>query len=75
MVSTFLMFVQRLQCLLQAKSEPSKVSPEGAKGLPSFFIIAQRLSAELPEEAWENWPSDYSKNLDYYLYEISEVRG
>ena len=30
--------------------------------------IAAKLMAEVPEEAWDNVPSDLSINVDHYLY-------
>jgi len=68
-VLTFLMFVQQqLQSSLQPQSETPESATDEAAPLPSFFATAQRLSAELPEEAWKDWPADFSINLDHYLY-------
>jgi hypothetical protein len=30
--------------------------------------IAAKLMADVPEEAWDNVPSDLSINVDHYLY-------
>ena len=68
-VLTLLMFVQQqLQSSLQPQPEVSEPPTDEAAPLPSFFATAQRLSAELPEEAWKDWPADFSINLDHYLY-------
>jgi hypothetical protein len=74
MVLMFLMFVQKqVQTSTQSQPEtPENISNE-SKQLPSFFVAAQRLSAELPEEAWKDWPADFSINLDHYLYGGSKV--
>lgn len=69
MVLMFLMFVQKqLQAPSQGQSDAPETIPEEPEKLPSFFITARQLSAELPEEAWKDWPSDFSINLDHYLY-------
>jgi hypothetical protein len=68
-VLMFLMFVQQqFQSSLQPQPEASEPPTDEAAPLPSFFATAQRLSAELPEEAWKDWPADFSINLDHYLY-------
>jgi len=73
-VLMFLMFVQQqLQSQLQSKPDTSETSATEAKELPSFFVAAQRLSAELPEEAWKDLPPDFSINLDHYLYGAPKI--
>lgn len=33
-----------------------------------FLESVEKISSEVPSEEWEKLPSDFSKNLDHYLY-------
>lgn len=30
--------------------------------------IARQIAKEIPDEAWDRMPADFSKNIDHYLY-------
>ena len=42
--------------------------PIDISGLPDFVKNILKRSENIPQEALDEFPSDYSENLDHYLY-------
>jgi hypothetical protein len=51
-------------------NEPLRaVAPaEGLRNNRSILEIVAEATKDIPEEDWERFPADFSKNIDHYLY-------
>ena len=38
----------------------------------SLAELADRCTADIPDEEWDTVPADLARNLDHYLYDIQE---
>lgn len=56
--------------LLEARD--TERAPVALDERPIWEVIAE-ISRSVPEEAWDDLPSDLSKNLDHYLYGAPKV--
>lgn len=52
----------------QARAGESTTPEPAPTDLASITEMFARISASIPEEEWERFPSDFSKNVDHYLY-------
>lgn len=58
--------------LLEARRSVSGLSGTRDDARPLWEIL-EEISRSVPEEAWDEVPSDLSKNLDHYLYGAPKV--
>jgi hypothetical protein len=52
------------QLASESRSEPHKSSTDRRP----IWEIVEEINEELPEDTWDNVPTDGSVNLDHYLY-------
>ncbi len=53
------------------EKEKTIASEQG--NLVLFLDAVDQISSEVPSEEWEKLPSDFSKNLDHYLYNSPKI--
>ena len=63
--------IERSLDLLEARDN-GRQSREVKDDRPIWEIIAE-IGRSVPDEAWEDVPTDLSKNLDHYLYGAPKV--
>ena len=53
---------------LELLEEREQTHPAGSNSPSNFVAAFEAIAKEVPSSEWTKLPSDFSKNLDHYLY-------